>query len=699
MQAYKLIVLSLVLVLSACHSMGDFSQKDVKTDIAAGLEGGACLSADPKCTNGLVCEATQNICVKQSSYSLKVTVIGSGTVTSAPAGINCPTTCSAVFDTGATVVLSVEADTANGWKFSGWDHGTTAAQESVTIDGDTNVSAFFSDSWYYFVGSDVASYNYVGQKSDDTRAYFGIGNISTDHVAKVLLSTFSGNSAINVDYVAADDKNFQVSNVKKMADGTIFVLGSSMYKNHFNADVVDYGKLGFVAINGSSAKEYVFDEQEAIYSGPPKVTPLHTSLTDVVAVSDGYLLVGNTSAFSANQSYDENVSIIKLDKSFNIIKNVVHGALAKFDASKKLVQGGDDFANFIKQNANGDYVVIGSTRSFYPSGSGNDIFMMTIGSDSIARWQLYRGVGFSDITSVKEHGGNYIILGYFNSNYFVVDLNSAGDINCQYAPAISESGASLALTSDGGFVVAGSVDSSDSQTLAVTKFSPGGTPLWEKMFKLANTKGSYATSISEADDHGLLISGLILDDPSTGSIMGSYVMKLYADGTLNDSCSQFTVSSVTTSRGKDPFSKISEIKQTPQIAGGSDYHVYQIAADLQPAAISLDVSDQCAEINAIMGLVAKTDTGIKNNLLNGVHILGAATNINTEAQGAESVNIIYKGPLTDKVAHPDMRIDAKYDKNIGGHSPVIDPVDMRELSPDTSPKEQLKEQGAAAVQH
>lgn len=54
----------------------------------------------------------------QPKSDLTVTKVGNGTVTSAPAGINCGPTCTAPFDTGSNVTLT--ATPASGYKFNGW---------------------------------------------------------------------------------------------------------------------------------------------------------------------------------------------------------------------------------------------------------------------------------------------------------------------------------------------------------------------------------------------------------------------------------------------------------------------------------------------------------------------------------------------------------------------------------------------------
>jgi hypothetical protein len=75
--------------------------------------------------------------------TVTVAITGSGTVTSNPSGISCPSTCSASF-TGRTVTLAEQP--ADGWAFQGWG-GACAGQPAtgctLTLTADVSVSATF----------------------------------------------------------------------------------------------------------------------------------------------------------------------------------------------------------------------------------------------------------------------------------------------------------------------------------------------------------------------------------------------------------------------------------------------------------------------------------------------------------------------------------------------------------------------------
>lgn len=81
--------------------------------------------------------------IPASSYPLAVSRSGEGTVTSAPSGIDCGSSCSASFDTGSTVTLS--ATPAAGWTFGGWSGACSGTGGcSVGINGPKSVNATFS---------------------------------------------------------------------------------------------------------------------------------------------------------------------------------------------------------------------------------------------------------------------------------------------------------------------------------------------------------------------------------------------------------------------------------------------------------------------------------------------------------------------------------------------------------------------------
>ncbi len=88
--------------------------------------------------------APVSITLSPSTSTLLVSIVGSGTVTSSPTGIRCPSnSCSASYGTGSTVTLTAKADKR--WKFSGWSGACRGVDECVIqLSNDQIVEATFS---------------------------------------------------------------------------------------------------------------------------------------------------------------------------------------------------------------------------------------------------------------------------------------------------------------------------------------------------------------------------------------------------------------------------------------------------------------------------------------------------------------------------------------------------------------------------
>jgi len=83
----------------------------------------------------------------QITYSLSVTLSGSGMVTSTPSGISCGSTCSSSFDSGASVTLNETP--ASGWSFTSWSGACSGSGScQVTMTAARSVSATFTQITY-----------------------------------------------------------------------------------------------------------------------------------------------------------------------------------------------------------------------------------------------------------------------------------------------------------------------------------------------------------------------------------------------------------------------------------------------------------------------------------------------------------------------------------------------------------------------
>src|SRR5208337_2472477 len=108
-----------------------------------GWSGGGC-SGTGACALTVNSDEAVTATFTQVKANLSVTIVGSGTVTSSPAGINCPGTCSALFTLSAKVTLTETP--ASKITFTGWSGGGCTGTETtcpVTLTSNQAVTATF----------------------------------------------------------------------------------------------------------------------------------------------------------------------------------------------------------------------------------------------------------------------------------------------------------------------------------------------------------------------------------------------------------------------------------------------------------------------------------------------------------------------------------------------------------------------------
>jgi uncharacterized repeat protein (TIGR02543 family) len=109
--------------------------------------GGACSGTSATCTVSMTRSRRVSASFSQNVvnyYTLTVSKSGSGTVTSAPSGINCGTTCSASYASGTSVTLTASA--ASGYNFTGWSGACSGTSTTCTVamTAARSVTATFS---------------------------------------------------------------------------------------------------------------------------------------------------------------------------------------------------------------------------------------------------------------------------------------------------------------------------------------------------------------------------------------------------------------------------------------------------------------------------------------------------------------------------------------------------------------------------
>jgi hypothetical protein len=224
---------------------------------------------------------------------------------------------------------------------------------------------------------------------------------------------------------------------------------------------------------------------------------------------------------------------------------------------------GAEGASTLTEDAQGNFVIAGATTSSdgnftVNQGGGGDFGIVKVSSTGTVLWDTtFGGSGYDYPSAVHATpDGGYIVAGYSDSNngdvtntnggseFWVVKLSAAGTISWQksYGGTDGEYANDIALTADGGYIVAGTAISNNGdvsgnhggQDAWVVKLNSLGSLIWQKA--LGGTLDDRAYSIKELSTGGYIMVGFAKssDGDATANHGGNdlWVVKLDATGTL-----------------------------------------------------------------------------------------------------------------------------------------------------------------------
>jgi hypothetical protein len=241
----------------------------------------------------------------------------------------------------------------------------------------------------------------------------------------------------------------------------------------------------------------------------------------------GYIVAGTTYSFSGLGA--PSAWILKLDSNGGIIWENMYGG------------SGFDEINSIQQNTtDGSYIVAGTTNSGLP---GYEAWVMKLSSTGSVVWSNTYGTGKYDDTaySVGIANGSYVVAGSTNQfdsggydHAWVMKLNSTGGVIWQntYGGSGNDEAYSVQQTTDGGYIVAGSTNSTNSagyDDFWVFKLNSTGGVAWSYTYSDTNYDDAY--SIQQTTDGGYIVGGTTYSI-STG--LGSFwLLKLNQEGIVD----------------------------------------------------------------------------------------------------------------------------------------------------------------------
>lgn len=339
--------------------------------------------------------------------------------------------------------------------------------------------------------------------------------------------------------IGDDDYQSIGASIRETAGGGYIVTGTATTWGQFsNYLVMQLDATGNVQWTNSSLGGSAYDISSSVWQ----------------AGDNGYVISGSTSGNTAvHGGYD--FYIVKLDPADATGQTV--------QWSKALGGTGDDYGGTIQEVAGGDYVVAGFTGSNNGDVSGNhggtDGWLVALdATGQTIQWQKTLGGSGEDfIYSFRQNAdGSYIVGGSTTSvdgdfsnatNYngggdaFVMKLDT--NRNVVWARYFGGAGADevneITETSDGGYIVAcvktNSGTGMDSWTL---KLDASGNIEWEKTVSGSNLDENYSAHETSDNGYVLLMSTKSIDGGFTGTHGDNdyYVVKLSDENVATEAC-------------------------------------------------------------------------------------------------------------------------------------------------------------------
>jgi len=177
---------------------------------------------------------------------------------------------------------------------------------------------------------------------------------------------------------------------------------------------------------------------------------------------------------------------------------------------KTFGEAGMDRAYSVQQTTDGGYVIAGYTDSY----DGGDFYLVKTDSSGVEEWyKTYGGADYEEAYDVQQtDDGGYILCGMTASfevdceDAYLVKTDSSGNIIWQqtYGGTGYDGAYSVQQTADGGYIIAGYIESYDGDDFYLVKTDALGNMTWQQTYGGTGYDGAYSI---QPTDGGYIIAG------------------------------------------------------------------------------------------------------------------------------------------------------------------------------------------------
>ncbi len=244
----------------------------------------------------------------------------------------------------------------------------------------------------------------------------------------------------------------------------------------------------------------------------------------IQATSDGgFILVGYTFSFGAGFA---DVYLVKLDSEGNLEWSNTYGG------------PGWEYGNSVAETPDDGYIIAGYTTSM---GAGSrDVYLVKTDRDGKQIWaQAYGGADLDMGNSVAvTPDGGYIVAGYSEffgageNDVYLVQVDAEGNETWShtFGGEAAEMGMSVLVNREGDYIVAGATGSfgASNRDFYLINISPQGNEIWAQTYGYGEfLPYEWGNSVIESRDGGYLIAGNsnVSTQLGTGELMNMYLVR------------------------------------------------------------------------------------------------------------------------------------------------------------------------------
>jgi hypothetical protein len=319
---------------------------------------------------------------------------------------------------------------------------------------------------------------------------------------KLIMTDYTGETLW--EHVISGNGNFKAGSIAVGETGEIFITGTAPEENSFHTDLF----VAQISLQGEQLWIKTFNK--------PNIS--ETSIEMTYTSDNALVIIGNADAGSGD-------ALTTGTQDFYVLKADIAGEVI-WERTYGFEEGKTDYGNALVETVNGDFIWIGTTQKDNQTTQGLNSDMRVVRSNELGNliWDyLFGGDGNDFGNKAIMQNNEYLLVGAKgsattnNSNIYLVKIDNNGQElwSAEYGGESDENAFDIYGTNDGGLIMAGYTFSygNGKSDIFLVKTDPAGNLQWQSV--IGGQGDDEAKSVVQTSDGGFLVTGTIQFENNT----------------------------------------------------------------------------------------------------------------------------------------------------------------------------------------